>query len=626
MAICSALSELFKESRPALVAHRGASGEQRRVQATHPPPRRSYYSGGLSSAAADLGGAHGGLLRLRHYCSSAAAPAAPINCKMMLEDSRALMGRTFRCFETRSGSDQTACRNPPIARLSRPPTLPGVTVQQTAGTMQRAIAAGRLWLPAARSAALVDLQRAGELDEVPVCGMGFSALEAEPCTLSRLPPCFPRPLRRPGGPSAVLGGHHRRRGQPRRLQAQGQGGAVGGRGCNDRKGHLLPRRLHLHEGRQGGAGQGAVARRRVQQTQVGQAGRTRGRRAPPLPPTPTAMMPLLLPCRACPRRPCAASATWPVPSSTSTVRSVRKGCMTRAGPHACAHLFCAGACWPPALPAAWPKHARPPPAHPHTSTPAGVQYGSRNVLADPEVREGVKRFTAWPTVPQVGGVGGGLRLNITPMEVRRRQQHASQSQPTFEAALLQACASTFGMHVTLEGKRVGGTDAVGALLAPPPAARGPRSLFFTPPVGAPHADLHQGRVCGRQRHPARDAPERGAQASARGLRAAGLGAVVARGFRPRVPATRPPARRSPSSLPLLSLLPWRAISHAISCKPPPCTTPCTPSPALPSPHDASAQPLLNSCLPLARLSSRCRAPKPPAAVLQGLTPCTHPSL
>ncbi|PSC71379.1 monothiol glutaredoxin-mitochondrial-like [Micractinium conductrix] len=31
----------------------------------------------------------------------------------------------------------------------------------------------------------------------------------------------------------------------------------------------------------------------------------------------------------------------------------------------------------------------------------GVQYGSRNVLADPEVREGVKRFTAWPTVPQI---------------------------------------------------------------------------------------------------------------------------------------------------------------------------------------------------------------------------------
>ncbi|KAL4420842.1 hypothetical protein ABPG75_010498 [Micractinium tetrahymenae] len=31
----------------------------------------------------------------------------------------------------------------------------------------------------------------------------------------------------------------------------------------------------------------------------------------------------------------------------------------------------------------------------------GVEYGSRNVLADPEVREGIKRYTAWPTIPQV---------------------------------------------------------------------------------------------------------------------------------------------------------------------------------------------------------------------------------
>ncbi|KAI7839922.1 hypothetical protein COHA_006316 [Chlorella ohadii] len=31
----------------------------------------------------------------------------------------------------------------------------------------------------------------------------------------------------------------------------------------------------------------------------------------------------------------------------------------------------------------------------------GVEYGSRNVLADPEVREGIKQFTHWPTIPQV---------------------------------------------------------------------------------------------------------------------------------------------------------------------------------------------------------------------------------
>ena len=36
---------------------------------------------------------------------------------------------------------------------------------------------------------------------------------------------------------------------------------------------------------------------------------------------------------------------------------------------------------------------------------AGVEYGSRNVLADPEVREGIKQFTHWPTIPQVCSVG-----------------------------------------------------------------------------------------------------------------------------------------------------------------------------------------------------------------------------
>lgn len=44
------------------------------------------------------------------------------------------------------------------------------------------------------------------------------------------------------------------------------------------------------------------------------------------------------------------------------------------------------------------------------SARAGVAYASRNVLEDPQLREGIKMFTAWPTIPQVfiGGefVGG----------------------------------------------------------------------------------------------------------------------------------------------------------------------------------------------------------------------------
>ena len=31
----------------------------------------------------------------------------------------------------------------------------------------------------------------------------------------------------------------------------------------------------------------------------------------------------------------------------------------------------------------------------------GVQYQTVDVLSDPEVREGIKQFTQWPTIPQV---------------------------------------------------------------------------------------------------------------------------------------------------------------------------------------------------------------------------------
>ncbi|XRA96926.1 monothiol glutaredoxin [Pycnococcus provasolii] len=30
-----------------------------------------------------------------------------------------------------------------------------------------------------------------------------------------------------------------------------------------------------------------------------------------------------------------------------------------------------------------------------------VKYGSRNVLEDPELREGIKEYTKWPTIPQI---------------------------------------------------------------------------------------------------------------------------------------------------------------------------------------------------------------------------------
>ena len=37
----------------------------------------------------------------------------------------------------------------------------------------------------------------------------------------------------------------------------------------------------------------------------------------------------------------------------------------------------------------------------------GIKYGSRNVLADAAVREGIKKFSNWPTIPQVGRIDRG---------------------------------------------------------------------------------------------------------------------------------------------------------------------------------------------------------------------------
>jgi len=31
----------------------------------------------------------------------------------------------------------------------------------------------------------------------------------------------------------------------------------------------------------------------------------------------------------------------------------------------------------------------------------GVEFGSENVLADPDIRQGVKDFSDWPTIPQL---------------------------------------------------------------------------------------------------------------------------------------------------------------------------------------------------------------------------------
>lgn len=45
---------------------------------------------------------------------------------------------------------------------------------------------------------------------------------------------------------------------------------------------------------------------------------------------------------------------------------------------------------------------------------AEVKFGSRNVLADAAIREGIKKYSNWPTIPQVhsfdAGWGVGVKL------------------------------------------------------------------------------------------------------------------------------------------------------------------------------------------------------------------------
>ncbi|KAG6542082.1 hypothetical protein Mapa_016499 [Marchantia paleacea] len=46
----------------------------------------------------------------------------------------------------------------------------------------------------------------------------------------------------------------------------------------------------------------------------------------------------------------------------------------------------------------------------------GVPYNSRNVLADPQLRDGIKQFSRWPTIPQVfinGEFVGGSDILIS---------------------------------------------------------------------------------------------------------------------------------------------------------------------------------------------------------------------
>ncbi len=58
-----------------------------------------------------------------------------------------------------------------------------------------------------------------------------------------------------------------------------------------------------------------------------------------------------------------------------------------------------------------------------------MEYGSRNVLADPEIREGVKRFTAWPTIPQASDTVCAVYKRIERCELDQGFSSPRASQP-----------------------------------------------------------------------------------------------------------------------------------------------------------------------------------------------------
>ena len=47
-----------------------------------------------------------------------------------------------------------------------------------------------------------------------------------------------------------------------------------------------------------------------------------------------------------------------------------------------------------------------------------VQYDAHNVLADEEIRQGIKDFSNWPTIPQVGNTGQNIWIReMAPQEI-----------------------------------------------------------------------------------------------------------------------------------------------------------------------------------------------------------------
>ena len=87
---------------------------------------------------------------------------------------------------------------------------------------------------------------------------------------------------------------------------------------------------------------------------------------------------------------------------------------------------------------------------------AGVKYGSRNVLADPDIREGIKAFTKWPTVPQVGLTPSHDVAALTSECSTKRLLPGSWRM--FNICHSRSSSASSCMQVFIKGEFVGGSD------------------------------------------------------------------------------------------------------------------------------------------------------------------------
>ena len=77
----------------------------------------------------------------------------------------------------------------------------------------------------------------------------------------------------------------------------------------------------------------------------------------------------------------------------------------------------------------------------------GVNFETRDVLSDPEIRDGIKQFTNWPTIPQIfinGEFVGGCDIVRDLYASGELAQHVVEIMESFEKS------SAAGRHIDLK--------------------------------------------------------------------------------------------------------------------------------------------------------------------------------